>query len=117
MPQSPELATQIYEAAAETNGWHDPKRDIQPDALALVMARALGDYTAVVRLSAAAERHFEPRWFGEDMEKFGWWFNYGEPGPRGAEHRHLCRRSQCGRTGNDLANYQPAECSRSRRDL
>ncbi len=83
MPQSPELATQIYEAAAETNGWHDPKREIQPHALALVMARALGDHTAVVRLSAAAERDFEPRWFGDGMEKFGWWFNYDEPWPRG----------------------------------
>lgn len=83
MPQSPEIATRIYEAAARSSGWHDPKREIQPDALGLVMARALGDHTVVTRLSAAAERSLEPKWFGEDMDKFGWWFNNGEPWPRG----------------------------------
>jgi hypothetical protein len=49
----------------------------------MVMAKALGDHSAVDRLSAAAERYSEPKWFGEDMDKFGWWFNYGEPWPRG----------------------------------
>ena len=83
MPQSTEIATQIYEATANAQGWRDPRREIQPNALGLVMARALGDHTAVSRLSAAAERYSEPRWFGDDMDKFGWWFNYGEPWPRG----------------------------------
>lgn len=83
LPQSPELATQIYGAMANTQGWRDPRREIRPNALGLVMARALGDHTAVARLSAAAERYSEPRWFGEDQEKFGWWFNNGEPWPRG----------------------------------
>ena len=83
MPQSTEIATQIYEATANAQGWRDPKREIQPNALGLVMARALGDHTAVSRLSAAAERYSEPRWFGDEMDKFGWWFNYGEPWPRG----------------------------------
>lgn len=83
MPQSTEIATQIYEGTATAQGWRDPKREIQPNALGLVMAKALGDHTAVSRLSAAAERYSEPRWFGDDMDKFGWWFNYGEPWPRG----------------------------------
>ena len=47
------------------------------------MAKALGDHTAVARLSAAAERDNEPRWFGGDIDKFGWWFNLDEPWPRG----------------------------------
>ena len=37
----------------------------------------------MARLSAAAERYSEPKWFGEGMDKFGWWFNNGEPWPRG----------------------------------
>ena len=83
MPQSPEIATQIYDAAARTSGWRDPKREIQPDPIGQVLAKALGDHTAVERLTAAAERFSEPRWFGEDMDKFGWFFNNGEPWPRG----------------------------------
>ena len=83
LPQSPELGTLIYEAAANAQGWRDPTREIQPSPLGLVLAKALGDHTAVARLSAAAERDNEPRWFGEDMDKFGWWFNLDEPWPRG----------------------------------
>ena len=48
-----------------------------------MLAKALGDHTAVTRLSAAAERYSEPKWFGKDMDKFGLWFNNGEPWPRG----------------------------------
>lgn len=83
LPQSTEIATQIYDATANAQGWRDPRKEIQPNNLGLVMAKALGDYTAAARLSAAAERASEPRWFGEDSDKFGWWFNYGEPYPRG----------------------------------
>lgn len=83
LPQSPEIATLIYDNVANTAGWRDPKRQIAPSAQGLTMARALGDHTAVARLSAAAERASEPKFFGEDMDKFGWWFNNGEPWPRG----------------------------------
>lgn len=83
LPQSTELAAQIYNAIANTQGWRDPRREIRPNALGLMMAKALGDHTAVARLSAAAERYSEPRWFGENSDKFGWWFNNGEPWPRG----------------------------------
>ena len=83
LPQSPEIATLIYDSAANAQGWRDPKREIRPSASGLTLAKALGDHTAVARLSAAAERASEPRFFGEDMDKFGWWFNNGEPWPRG----------------------------------
>ena len=83
LPQSPEIATLIYDNAANSSGWRDPKRQIAPSAQGLTMAKALGDHTAVARLSAAAERSNEPKFFGEDMDKFGWWFNNGEPWPRG----------------------------------
>ena len=83
LPQSPEIGTLIYEAAANAQGWRDPTREIQPSPLGLAVAKALGDHTAVARLSAAAERANEPRWFGEDRDKFGWGFNLDEPWPRG----------------------------------
>jgi len=83
LPQSPELATQIYEALANASGWHDPVREVRPNALGQVMAKALGDYTAVERLQAAAEQYSEPRFFGENNDRFGFWFNYGDPWPRG----------------------------------
>ena len=83
MPQSPEIATAIYDAHATSNGWRDPRREIRPNSLGLVLAKALGDNTAASRLSAAAERASDPRWFGKDKEKFGWWFNNDEPWPRG----------------------------------
>ena len=83
LPQSPEIATYLYDAAAKTAGWRDPRRQIQSSPHGLAVAKALGDHTAVARLSAAAERELEPRWFGENMEKFGWWSNLNEPWPRG----------------------------------
>jgi len=83
LPQSPEIATILYDTAANAQGWRDPRREIRPSASGLTLAKALGDHTAVARLSAAAERYNEPRFFGEDMDKFGWWFNNGEPWPRG----------------------------------
>lgn len=83
LPQSPEIATFLYDTSANALGWRDPKRQIQPSITGLAMAKALGDHTAVARLSAAAERAYEPRWFGDDMENFGWWFNLDEPWPRG----------------------------------
>lgn len=83
LPQSPEIATYLYDSAANALGWRDPRRPIQANSNGLALANALGDHTAVARLSAAAERAFEPRWFGDDMENFGWWFNLDEPWPRG----------------------------------
>ncbi len=89
LPQSPELATQIYEAMVETLGWRDPRREIESNSSGLTIARALGDNTVVERLTAAAERQFEPRWFGEEMDRFGWWFNLGEPWPRGQQSAQM----------------------------
>ena len=89
MPQSPEIATFIYEAATNALGWRDPRQEIRPSVYGLILAKALGDHTAVARLSAAADRAYEPRFFGEDMDKFGWWGNLGEPWPRGQQSGRL----------------------------
>ena len=83
LPQSPEIATQIYDAMANSNGWRDPSREIRPNALGMAIAKSLGDDAVVERLRLAADQFSEPRWFGENMDRFGWWFNYGEPWPRG----------------------------------
>ena len=83
LPQSTEIATQIYDAMANSNGWRDASRDVRPSALGMAIAKSLGDETVYEKLRAAAEQYSEPRWFGDYMEKFGWWFNNGEPYPRG----------------------------------
>ena len=83
LPQSPEIATQIYDAIANANGFRDASREIRPNPLAQVMAKALGDDMAFERLQSAAEQFSEPRFFGEDLDRFGWWSNRDEPWPRG----------------------------------
>ncbi len=49
MPQSPEIATLIYEAAANAQGWRDPQQEIRPSVLGLCLANALGAHTAAAR--------------------------------------------------------------------
>ena len=83
LPQNRELATTIYEAAANALGWRDPQVPIRANATGLLLARALGDHTAVARLRAAAEREYDPRFFGEHDQKFGWFFGLNEAYPRG----------------------------------
>ena len=83
LPQDRDTATLLYESAANALGWNDPSVEIRASATGLVMARELGDHTAVERLRAAAEREYDPRFFGEHDEKFGWWFGLNEAYPRG----------------------------------
>ena len=83
LPQDRELATLMYESAANALGWNDPRVEIRASQPGLVMARELGDHTAVARLRAAAEREYDPRFFGDDDEMFGWWFGFNEAYPRG----------------------------------
>ena len=83
LPQDRELATLMYESAANALGWNDPRVEIRASQPGLVMARELGDHTAVARLRAAAEREYQPRFFGDDDEMFGWWFGFNEAYPRG----------------------------------
>ena len=53
------------------------------------MARELGDYAAVARLSAAAEQASEPRYFGDHNEMFGWWGGLNEAYPRGQQSAQM----------------------------
>ena len=99
LPQEPELASFIYEASANAAGWNNPRVPARPSSAGLLMARELGDETAVVRLSAAAERAYEPRFFGDHDEKFGWWFGLNEPYPRG-QRSAMMMVSEIGRGGD-----------------
>jgi len=82
-PQNPELGRLLYEGAANALGWRTGTNDIRGNPTGLVMAKELGDDVAYRRLSAAADREFEPKVFGEHQEQFGWFFNNKEGFPRG----------------------------------
>ncbi|MGQ0468222.1 MAG: linalool dehydratase/isomerase domain-containing protein [Sporichthyaceae bacterium] len=88
-PQDPAFGELLYRSAVRTLGWSDPgePRQLHPDprwiAIGVLMARELGDRETEARLRAVAERDFEPRFFGADDERFGWFFGNGEPWPRG----------------------------------
>ncbi len=85
LPQEPELAEYLYRSAANALGWNNPRVEITPSANGLVLAREFGDHTALARLRAAAERDYEPRFFGDHNEQFGWWFGLNEAYPRGQQ--------------------------------
>jgi hypothetical protein len=89
-PQDQEFGALLYQSSVRTLGWDDPKKpllQLHPDprfaAIALLMAREMGDTTTEDRLRSLAEREFEPRFFGDNEDQFGWWFNTGEEWPRG----------------------------------
>ena len=69
--------------AANTSGWRNGTGEVQGNTTGLVMAREMGDDVAYERLRAAAEREYEPKFFGEHQEQFGWFFNNKEGFPRG----------------------------------
>lgn len=99
LPQSRELATIVYEAAANANGWRAPNAQVRANANGLLMARELGDALVAERLAAAAERESEPKFFGDERDKFGWWFNQNEGFPRGQSSATLMV-SQIGKGGD-----------------
>jgi hypothetical protein len=84
LPQIPELARFLYQAAVSANGWDNPNTPVRGlSHLAVAVSRAMGDETSFKKLSAAAEQQFEPKFFGEDNARFGWWFKLNEKYPRG----------------------------------
>jgi len=90
LPQDPQFTTQLYELALANLGWSDHSKpllqlldDPRGLSIALFIANELGDGALTERLRAVAERDFEPRFFGPDGDRFGWWFGFGEEYPRG----------------------------------
>jgi Linalool dehydratase/isomerase len=82
-PQNPELGRLLYDAAANALGWRNATANVRANTTGLVMAREMGDDVAYKRLREAAEREYDPRFFGEHQEQFGWFFNNKEGFPRG----------------------------------
>ncbi len=90
LPQDRDFGGLLYREAVRMLGWGDPARrlhTIAPDprflAITLFMAREMGDATTEKRIREHVEAHYEPRWFGDEGTRFGWWFGTGEPYPRG----------------------------------
>ena len=102
LPQDRELATFLYESAANALGWNNPSVEVIPSPHGLIMARELGDHTVVARLRAATERQADPRYFGDQNEMFGWWFGLNEGYPRG----QLSANMMVAEVGTDDAWYR-----------
>ena len=89
LPQDPAYAEFLYQAAISQMGWNDPSKPIRATedprflALGMVLAKELGDDRTGARLKAYAEEKFEPKYFGDIGDEFGWWFHFGEDWPRG----------------------------------
>jgi len=89
LPQNRAFASFLYESAVHALGWNNPRMPIArlPDPrlmlIALIVARELGDHTTAARLGIYAENNFEPAFFGDGEDRFGWWFGLGEAWPRG----------------------------------
>jgi hypothetical protein len=89
LPQDRDLAEILYRTAVDRIGWSDPTRDVRtlPDPrfllLGLVLAREFGDEVTLARLSEYSLNHFEPTFFGDGLDSFGWFFGLSEPYPRG----------------------------------
>jgi hypothetical protein len=98
LPQNRELGTFLYGAAANALGWRKPNAQVRANATGLVLARELGDDVAAANLSAAAEREYEPKYFGEHQEQFGWFFNLKEGFPRGQQSA-MMMAAEVGRPG------------------
>jgi hypothetical protein len=104
-PQDPKFATRLYELAMRKIGWSNPSipvmrmgDDQQPLAIALWMAREVGDTVTYQRLSEVVERDCRPRFFGEESDRFGFWFQFHEKWPRGQANATLML-TECGAPG------------------
>jgi hypothetical protein len=89
-PQDREWGTRLYELCARGLGFSEPRYPVvriaqDPRMLltALVLAREVGDDTTEKRLREVVEIEFQPRWFGPENDRFGFWFGLDEPWPRG----------------------------------
>lgn len=90
VPQNAEFGRFLYEEAVRKLGWNDAAKRLLtlfPDprflTIGLLIAQDLGDETTAKRIRQHAEEHFDPRWFGEEEDRFAWWFGLDEPWPRG----------------------------------
>jgi Linalool dehydratase/isomerase len=105
LPQNREFGELLYRESVRMLGWDNPARrlhSIAPDprflGIGLFVAHELGDLTTEKRIREYMEARYEPRWFGDDATRFGWWFGTGEPYPRG-QLSALMMLSEAGEAG------------------
>ncbi|MFG2044903.1 hypothetical protein [Dactylosporangium sp. NPDC048998] len=89
-PQDREFAVWLYELAMRRLGWNNPDIPLsrlgpgpQQLSAALWMAREVGDIGIEDRIRAIVERDFQPRFFGDENDRFAFWFGYDSTWPRG----------------------------------
>jgi hypothetical protein len=90
LPQNRAFGQFLYQQSIDLLGWNDPRKplvhvskDPRFHTVFQLVARDLGDDTTEKRLREYAEREFEPRTFGAENDRFGFWFGLKEPYPRG----------------------------------
>jgi hypothetical protein len=91
-PQRPDWGEWLYEASVRKLGWSNPGARINqfiPDprttSIALMMAHEIGDDVTEQRMRDYVEAHCEPRTFGDEDDRFGFFFGWGEAYPRGQQ--------------------------------
>jgi hypothetical protein len=104
-PADREFVGQLYEMAMRQVGWSDPRRPIvrlladpRPVGRALFLAREFGDQVTEDRLHEIVAQEFEPRRFGDEDDRFGYWFGLDTPWPRG-QLMGIFMMSQVGKPG------------------
>ena len=104
-PQHPEWGAWLYEQSVRKLGWSNPRARITqfvPDprttSIALMMAHELGDDVTEQRLRDYVEERSEARTFGDEDDRFGFFFGWGEPYPRG-QHSALLMVPEVGGRG------------------
>ena len=107
LPKNRELASIVYEASANAHGWRASNAQVRANANGLLLARECGESLVAERLAAAAERESEPKFFGDEREKFGWWFKQNEGCPRGQSSATVMV-SQIGKGGDWTRAFEAA---------
>jgi hypothetical protein len=105
-PQDQQWGGWLYEQSVRMLGYSNPKARIFPllpdprvTAIALMFAHEIGDEVTETRLREFVEENFEPRAFGEENDRFGWFFGWGERYPRG-QHSALMMIPELGGRGS-----------------
>jgi hypothetical protein len=104
-PADREFVRELYEMAMRQLGWSDPGKPIvrlladpHPVGRALFLAQEFGDQVTEARLRAVVEQEFEPRRFGKEEDRFGYWFGLDTEWPRG-QLNGLLMMSEVGEPG------------------
>jgi hypothetical protein len=104
-PQDKQWGGWLYEQSVRLLGYSNPRARIFPllpdprvVSIALMFAHELGDEVTESRLRNYVEEHYEPRVFGAENDRFGWFFGWGERYPRG-QHSALMMIPELGGRG------------------